>query len=282
MVVQWAQPRTAPECGGSAAVSRRPAAAGPKVERCGMLCTRPAMRRCCGWSRTTQPRSGAGSGCAQDGETAGKKLGVRLRRRKNSANEQGGKAMASNRSAWQANSRPTSALFLPLCFLLTAALRINGAFPGLVVARGGNTYGETDVPDGLSNVTAIAAGSTHTVAVKNDGTVVAWGNNNYGQTNVPVGLSGVTAIAAGESHTVALVGVVAPPVIIAQPLSIAINVNSNAAFNVTAIGSAPLAYQWRKDAVDLIGATNTSSPSPPPTGRSPAATASASATASPM
>ncbi len=58
----------------------------------------------------------------------------------------------------------------------------------------------------------------------------------------------MTAIAAGESHAVALVGVVDPPVILAQRLSIAIN--------VTAIGSAPLAYQWRKDAVDLIRATN--------------------------
>ena len=29
------------------------------------------------------------------------------------------------------------------------------------------------------------------------GTVVAWGSPYYGQTNVPAGLSGVTAIAAG-------------------------------------------------------------------------------------
>jgi len=49
----------------SAAVSRRPAAARPKVERWGMLCTRPAMRSRCGWSRTTPPRSGAGCGCAR-------------------------------------------------------------------------------------------------------------------------------------------------------------------------------------------------------------------------
>ena len=36
--------------------------------------------------------------------------------------------------------------------------------------------------------------------------MVAWGWNNYGQTNVPAGLSGVTAIAAGFGHTVVLFG----------------------------------------------------------------------------
>ncbi len=36
------------------------------------------------------------------------------------------------------------------------------------------------------------------------GTVVAWGSDSFGQTKVPAGLSGVVAIAAGVSHTVAL------------------------------------------------------------------------------
>ena len=53
---------------------------------------------------------------------------------------------------------------------------------------------------------AIAAGYSHTVALRNDGTVVAWGDSGSGQPSVPVGLSGVTAIAASYSHTVALVG----------------------------------------------------------------------------
>ncbi len=53
----------------------------------------------------------------------------------------------------------------------------------------------------------IAAGGSHTVACRSDGSMVAWGNNRYGQTNVPALPPGLTyaQIAAGSYHTVALV-----------------------------------------------------------------------------
>ena len=51
---------------------------------------------------------------------------------------------------------------------------------------------------------AIAAGTWHSVALRANGTVVVWGDNSLGQTNVPAGLSNVTAVAAGGSHTLAL------------------------------------------------------------------------------
>ncbi|MGD0411850.1 MAG: ice-binding family protein [Verrucomicrobiota bacterium] len=75
---------------------------------------------------------------------------------------------------------------------------------GTVVAWGNDDYGQSDAPPGLSNVTAIAAGEYHTVALKRDGTVAAWGNDDYGQCLIPAGLSGVTAIAAGQWHTLVL------------------------------------------------------------------------------
>lgn len=70
---------------------------------------------------------------------------------------------------------------------------------------------------GLTGVTAIAAGSFHSLAIKSDGTVWAWGFNGFGQMgvgnvattryNTPVqvsGLTGVTAIAGGYYHSVAV------------------------------------------------------------------------------
>lgn len=76
-------------------------------------------------------------------------------------------------------------------------------------------YGQT--------VVAIASGSTHSLALRSDGTVVAWGYNGSGQlgdntltsrsvpvaTNTTSGISAlygtaVVALAAGENHTVAL------------------------------------------------------------------------------
>jgi acyl dehydratase len=43
-----------------------------------------------------------------------------------------------------------------------------------VVAWGDNSYGQTTVPEGLTQVVAIAAGVHHSLALKVDGTVVAW------------------------------------------------------------------------------------------------------------
>ena len=85
-----------------------------------------------------------------------------------------------------------------------AASAAASAPAGVVVAWGHPNHGETEVPAGLSDVTAIAAGGYHSLALKSDGTVVAWGANIWGQTDVPAGLSGVTAIAAGWGHSLAL------------------------------------------------------------------------------
>ena len=72
----------------------------------------------------------------------------------------------------------------------------------------------------ISGVQAVAAGSYHSVVLKQDGTVWGWGSNSSGQRGdgstperlpftkeTPVqalGLRGVTAIAAGSNHTLAL------------------------------------------------------------------------------
>jgi alpha-tubulin suppressor-like RCC1 family protein len=87
---------------------------------------------------------------------------------------------------------------------------------GTIVGWGRNQYGETTgVASGdlaftnatvtlggrtLTNVVAVAAGDSHSLALSADGKVVAWGDNSYGQTNVPVTLSNAVSIAVGGSE----------------------------------------------------------------------------------
>lgn len=72
------------------------------------------------------------------------------------------------------------------------------------MAWGGDRYGQTNVPSNLSNVVAIAAGTDHSLAVKQDGTVIAWGRGSQGQTVVPIGLRDVVSVAAGNNYSIAL------------------------------------------------------------------------------
>jgi len=68
---------------------------------------------------------------------------------------------------------------------------------------------------GLSDVIAVAAGTSHSLALTRDGTVVSWGANGSGQLGdhstqerrspvAVVGLTDIVAIAAGENHSLAL------------------------------------------------------------------------------
>jgi alpha-tubulin suppressor-like RCC1 family protein len=99
---------------------------------------------------------------------------------------------------------------------------------GTVWAWGSNDYGQlgntssnfyNSVPVQVAGLTgvvvAVAAGDSHSLALKNDGTVWTWGINTYGQlgnnsttnSNVPVqvvGLTGIIAIAGGNLHSLAL------------------------------------------------------------------------------
>jgi alpha-tubulin suppressor-like RCC1 family protein len=71
--------------------------------------------------------------------------------------------------------------------------------------------------EGLTEVTAVAAGQYHSLALLSSGAVMAWGRNSSGQlgngtttgSDVPVvvgGLGEVTAVAAGATHSLALLG----------------------------------------------------------------------------
>jgi alpha-tubulin suppressor-like RCC1 family protein len=73
---------------------------------------------------------------------------------------------------------------------------------GPVAAWGDNRSGQALPPAGLSNVVALAASSTFSLALKGDGTVVSWGSTIG--TNVPAGLSNVVAISAGSTFGLAV------------------------------------------------------------------------------
>ena len=60
----------------------------------------------------------------------------------------------------------------------------------------GNYTGQCNVPAPNSGFVAVAAGYSHSLGLKADGSIVAWGDNANGQCNVPAPNSGFVAVAA--------------------------------------------------------------------------------------
>jgi alpha-tubulin suppressor-like RCC1 family protein len=106
------------------------------------------------------------------------------------------------------NAAPELGTFLSSNANLTLAMNstkwLTPQFTGSVVAWGYNSSGQTNVPAGLSNVVAIAAGGYFSMALGSDGTVRAWGDSGSGETTLPAGLSDVVAIAGGGYFGLAL------------------------------------------------------------------------------
>ena len=60
--------------------------------------------------------------------------------------------------------------------------------------------------------------------------------------------------AGSISSSAATLVVLIPPSISVQPSGLTVFVGASATFSVTAAGSAPLSYQWRKNSIDIAGA----------------------------
>ena len=82
--------------------------------------------------------------------------------------------------------------------LIAAAL----VFLGLIVLAG-ILFTDEPKPSSTNLPRSIAAGSEHTIVLREDGTVVAAGNNENGRCDVS-GWRNIVAIAAGEQHTAGL------------------------------------------------------------------------------
>jgi len=91
----------------------------------------------------------------------------------------------------------------------------------------------------LTNVAAIRAGSSNSMALLRDGTVVIWGK----QPSRPPGLTNGVDIAAGGSHMAFLLND-GSPTILQQPFNAVILTNDPGLLTVSAVGTAPLSYQW--------------------------------------
>ena len=112
---------------------------------------------------------------------------------------------------------------------------------------------ENRVPAELTDVVAIAGGCNHSLALKAEGTVAAWGLNHLGQIDVPDGLTNVVAVAGGGGYSLALIGGGSP--LLGRPLAgRTVAYGTMVWLSITATGASPLSYQWRFNGTNLPGA----------------------------
>jgi len=138
-------------------------------------------------------------------------------------------------------------------FIHTVALKSDGT-----VAVWGVGLLTTNVPRGLTNVVAISAGSGYSLALRADGTIVGWGDNSENELNVPPSARNVSAIASGWFHNVAVVRSSPPrwPRISQQPLSQRTLAGQPVMMSVSATSAAPITYRWQFRGRAIPGATN--------------------------
>ena len=115
-----------------------------------------------------------------------------------------GTTLATGARTLQATFTPTDITNYNTATASVSLLVSSSSRPISLVAPPSLTYDGTAKTYAASQMSHIAAGSAHSLAIKADGTVVAWGSNSDGQTNVPANLSGVIQVAAGFYHSVAL------------------------------------------------------------------------------
>ena len=146
----------------------------------------------------------------------------------------------------------------------------NGAFPqaGLMRGADGSFYGTTAYGGvyGMGTVYRMTREGVLTNLFSFAGTngsnargalVQAGDGSLYGTTlNGGLGFTGAMSSGDGTVFRVAVAG--SGPFIIAQPASQTVRVGGTVSFSTIASGAPPLSYQWRKDGVDIAGASASS------------------------
>lgn len=161
--------------------------------------------------------------------------------------------------AWGDNSDGQTSVPLGLdnVMAISAGLRHSLALrsDGLVLAWGSNAFQVVQVPPGLTNIAAISAGNDFNLALRADGLVVGWGRDDQGQTDVPTNLIDVVGVAAGAAHSLVLTSD-GRLTLVEMPRARVAYTGNAVTLNAGVVGGGPLTYQWRRNGVNLVGATN--------------------------
>ena len=88
-----------------------------------------------------------------------------------------------------------------LCIFLLGTGVVHGQSAASIVGWGSQVVVEQAA---LNNLVAVAAGATHSLGLRSEGTIVAWGLNEDGQCNVPVPNADFVAVAGGGYHSLGL------------------------------------------------------------------------------
>ena len=115
-----------------------------------------------------------------------------------------GTTLATGARTLQASFTPTDTANYNSATASVPLLISSSSRPISLIAPPSMTYDGTAKTYAVSQMSQIAAGWAHSLAIKADGTVVAWGWNMDGQTSVPANLAGVIQVTAGFYHSVAL------------------------------------------------------------------------------
>lgn len=129
------------------------------------------------------------------------------------------------------------------------ASRSNGVLVGWSTGPGSPPQTATTI----TNLTQVAAGNTHGLGLRTDGTVFAWGGNARGQTNVPPGLSNVVAVYAYGDLSAAITRA---PGIIPAPASLVSEEGTELEIRAGVVSTDPVHLQWLLDGFVIPDATN--------------------------